>query len=111
MKVVWDAAAKNMKKAMELQAKYCNESHKIVVFRMGDLVLSNSINLRLKVVSGELRKRFIGPFRISERIGLQSYKLELPQDWKLHPVFHIRYQMFHESKYVQEARNFEAHEL
>ena len=31
----------------------------------------------------------MGPFRITEVIGQQAYRLALPEDWKIHPVFHV----------------------
>ncbi|KAH0641167.1 hypothetical protein KY285_037753 [Solanum tuberosum] len=39
---------------------------------------------------GKLRPRYIGPYRISKRIGNVAYELELPQELAaVHPVFHI----------------------
>ena len=29
------------------------------------------------------------PFKIIEKIGQQAYRLSLPNDWKIHPVFHV----------------------
>ena len=31
----------------------------------------------------------MGPFQITEVIGQQAYRLALPEDWKIHPVFHV----------------------
>ncbi len=31
----------------------------------------------------------MGPFRVLERIGRLAYRLEVPDDWVLHPVFTI----------------------
>ena len=37
-----------------------------------------------------LHPRYIGPYRISKRIGNVAYELELPQELEaVHPVFHI----------------------
>ncbi|GJZ41274.1 hypothetical protein Tco_0588160 [Tanacetum coccineum] len=39
---------------------------------------------------GKLNPRYIGPFRIIERIGPVAYRLELPQELsRVHNVFHI----------------------
>ncbi|WMV37443.1 hypothetical protein MTR67_030828 [Solanum verrucosum] len=39
---------------------------------------------------GKLSPRYIGPYRISKRVGNVAYELELPQVFAaVHPVFHI----------------------
>ncbi|WMV51474.1 hypothetical protein MTR67_044859 [Solanum verrucosum] len=39
---------------------------------------------------GNLSPQYIGPYRISKRIGNVAYELELPQELAaVHPVFHI----------------------
>ncbi|WMV40984.1 hypothetical protein MTR67_034369 [Solanum verrucosum] len=39
---------------------------------------------------GKLIPRYIGPYRISKRVGNVAYELELPQELAaVHPVFHI----------------------
>ncbi|WMV20145.1 hypothetical protein MTR67_013530 [Solanum verrucosum] len=39
---------------------------------------------------GKLSPRYIGPYRISKRIGKVTYELELPQELAaVHPVFHV----------------------
>ncbi|WMV51521.1 hypothetical protein MTR67_044906 [Solanum verrucosum] len=42
------------------------------------------------VKKGKLSPRYVGPYRISKRIGKVAYELELPTDLEaVHPVFHI----------------------
>ena len=39
---------------------------------------------------GKLNPRYIGPFRILERIGLVAYRLELPPELsRIHNIFHV----------------------
>ena len=46
--------------------------------------------LRRFKVKGKLSPRFIGPFKISERVGEVAYRLELPNQLSdVHDVFHI----------------------
>ena len=74
---------------MDLQAKDYNMKHRDIEFDVGELVLLSTRNLKMKGIPEKLQKRFVGPFKIEQRIGQQAYKLLLPKNWKIHPVFHI----------------------
>jgi hypothetical protein len=43
----------------------------------------------MDIRSPKLSAKYIGPFKIVERIGEVAYKLELPSNIKMHPVFHV----------------------
>ena len=109
---MWDIAHGNMQKAVALQGKYYNERHKTIDVEMGNLVLLNTVNLRLKGMSGKLRKKVIGPFGVTERIGAPSYILRRPQEWSYTIFVHILLlNKFHESKYGQEPKILDVNEL
>ena len=85
----WELAKDNLQKAVGLQQKYYNRKHWDVQFVVGDLVLLSTKNLKMRGIPNKLKKRFMGPFKIQERIGQQAYRLLLPETWNFHLVFHI----------------------
>ena len=85
----WRLARENLERSVRLQAKYYDAKHRDVGYKVGDLVLLSTRNLKMKGIPSKLQKRFVGPFRVIEAIGEQAYRLALPEDWKIHPVFHV----------------------
>jgi hypothetical protein len=39
--------------------------------------------------SNKLAFRFFGPFKITDKIGQSAYRLQLPPNCLVHPVFHV----------------------
>jgi transposase InsO family protein len=62
-----DRLREELLKSQERQAKYYNQKHQPKLFKRKDLVKLSTRNLRLK--DKKLQPRWIGPFRILERIG------------------------------------------
>ena len=58
-------------------------------FKVGDMVLLSTKNLRLPVPKKKLAARFIGPFRVRDAVGKQVYRLSLPTTYKIYNVFHV----------------------
>lgn len=85
----WQLARDYFKRSVDLQAKYYNRKYRDVEFVVGELVPLSTRNLRMKGIPENLKKRYIGPFKIEEKIGQQAYRLALPDIWKIHAAFHI----------------------
>ena len=77
-------------KAVEWQAKAYDKRHEDLTLSKGDLVGLSTKNLRIKEGYRKLTPRFIGPLRITQKIGQQAYQLALPTKYnRLHDVFHV----------------------
>ena len=68
-----------------------DKKHTPRFFKTGDMV-----NIRLhrgyklpSLVSRKYAPLFTGPFRVVKRIGRLAYKLDIPTDWKIHPVISV----------------------
>ena len=62
-------------------------------FKVGDWVYLRLQPYRQKTLAykgkWKLSPRFFGPFQILQKVGAVSYKLALPPESRLHPVFHV----------------------
>uniref|UniRef100_A0A2N9H624 Reverse transcriptase n=1 Tax=Fagus sylvatica TaxID=28930 RepID=A0A2N9H624_FAGSY len=83
----------NIKVAQERMKRSYDSKH-----REKNFEVSNWVYLRLRPYrqvfvamqrNAKLSPWFYGPFRILQRIGQVAYKLELPSDTRIHPVFHV----------------------
>jgi hypothetical protein len=75
------------------QERNANKARRDVQYEVGEQVLlsANHINLasQAKRPTKKLQHRFIGPYRIIQKVSAVAYKLELPNSLKIHPVFHV----------------------
>ena len=89
MNDTWNKAKQNMNQAQERMKTYEDRRRHKMNFEENDKVLLNTQNLRFKNVPAKLRQRYIGPFKIVEKISESAYRLGLPVEWKIHDVFHV----------------------
>ncbi|GJY27946.1 putative reverse transcriptase domain-containing protein [Tanacetum coccineum] len=82
-----------LKAARYHQKSYADNRHKPLEFSVGDQVLLKVSPWKGVVrfgKKGKLAPRYIGPFKIIERIGPLAYRLRLPQELSsIHDTFHV----------------------
>ena len=78
-----------LRRAVEYQTQWYNKKHEPRHFNVGEWVMLSTKHIRQLRPSVKLTDKYAGPFRIERTIGHQAYKLELPEKWRVHPVFHV----------------------
>ena len=75
-------------------AKYveqANRRHKYVEFEVGNLVWVHLCKDRFPLGKfGKLKPRVDDPFKIIEKIGENAYKLQLPDEYEISPMFNVK---------------------
>jgi hypothetical protein len=84
-----DEVSQRIREAQKRQKQYADENRKEYIFKKGDLVLLSTKNLPIRRPSKKLDYTYTGPFKIIEVVSTVAYKLELPDTWRIHNVFHV----------------------
>jgi hypothetical protein len=85
LKEAHDQARKHMIKAQQSWVKHRNTPK----YKEGNQVWLEGKNLRINQPTAKLVPRQHGPFKIIQVMSAVNYRLELPTQWSIHPVFHI----------------------
>nr|GEX05101.1 putative reverse transcriptase domain-containing protein [Tanacetum cinerariifolium] len=82
-----------LKATRDSQKSYADKRRKPLEFSVGEYVLLKVSSLKGMVhfeKKGKLAPRFAGPFEITKRIGLVTYRLRLPEELNgIHDTFHV----------------------
>ncbi|MCO5610193.1 hypothetical protein L7F22_064429 [Adiantum nelumboides] len=86
------AARESIRSAQDRAKTYANKACRKVTFEKGDFVFLKVPATSKTMKTGKCDKlspRYCGPFKILKKLGDVAYKLELPESFQVHPVFHI----------------------
>ncbi|GKC26262.1 putative reverse transcriptase domain-containing protein [Tanacetum coccineum] len=82
-----------MQPARDRQKSYADKMRKPMDFQVGDKVMLKVSPWKGVVrfgKRGKLNPRYVGPFKVIERVGEVAYKLELPEELsRVHNTFHV----------------------
>ncbi|GJZ86989.1 putative reverse transcriptase domain-containing protein [Tanacetum coccineum] len=82
-----------MQAAQDRQKSYADLKRKPMEFQVGDKVMLKVSPWKGVVrfgKRGKLNPRYVGPFKVLEKVGEVSYKLELPEELsRVHNTFHV----------------------
>ncbi|GJZ30333.1 putative reverse transcriptase domain-containing protein [Tanacetum coccineum] len=82
-----------MQTARDRQKSYADKKRKPMDFQVGDKVMLKVLPWKGVVrfgKRGKLNPRYVGPFKVLEKVGAVAYKLELPQELsRVHNTFHV----------------------
>ncbi|GJU75832.1 putative reverse transcriptase domain-containing protein [Tanacetum coccineum] len=82
-----------MQAARDRQKSYADLKRKPMEFQVGDKVMLKVSPWKGVVrfgKRGKLNPRYVGPFKVIEKVGTVAYKLELPQELsRVHNTFHV----------------------
>jgi hypothetical protein len=90
LKDIHEACGDQIKNAQKKTAAYLQDKRKTAPqLKRGDKVYLLTKNLKTRRPTKKLDQVKVGPFLIEEQRGPQNYRLQLPKDARIHPVFHI----------------------
>ncbi|CAI7728390.1 unnamed protein product [Closterium sp. NIES-53] len=72
------------------QKQYADRQRRDHSVAVGDQVLLDTRNLNLSHLPSKLRPRFCGPFLVAAQVTPVTFRLRLPDTWKLHNAFHVQ---------------------
>jgi hypothetical protein len=98
LRLTREEVLRNLQRTQEYQEKQYNKHRKDTEFRVGQKVWLRIKYIAVMRSSRKLDWQRYGPFAITKRIGKVAYELDLPEDLKIHNVFHVSLLREHRSR-------------
>ena len=82
-------AIQHLQRAREQMIHQTDSQRRTIEYQEGDDVLLSTRHIRFRHCPTKLQRRYVGPFKIIQKISHTAYRLQLPDGWTMHPVFHV----------------------
>jgi len=82
-------AMENIKIARDRYKSYADANRQDIKFQLGQQVVLSTVNLNKHTINRKLFPKFVGPFPITQIVNDVAYRIQLPELWKIHNVFHV----------------------
>ena len=83
-------ARRNLAEAKAVQKSYADKLRKEYTFEIGDKVMLDTRWIdAAQGPSSKLNYRAVGPFKVLQVVSPTAVKLQLPAEWRVHPVINI----------------------
>ncbi|CAI5471221.1 unnamed protein product [Closterium sp. Yama58-4] len=90
MQQLWEKTQRRLTTMQNSQKQYADRQRQDHSVAVGDQVLLDTRNLNLSHLPSKLRPRFCGPFLVEAQVTPVTFRLRLPDTWKLHNAFHVQ---------------------
>ena len=83
----------NLAKSINRMKQIADQKRRDIMLQISDWVLLKLHPYRQQIVFKRVHHKlatcYYGPYKIVDKIGLVAYRLQLPEEARIHPVFHV----------------------